>query len=559
MTPTPRQNRALHASIITLLLAMVLLKGCAQPIFTKYEELHNATRQPDYVRVPVIFIPGIKGTMIVRGANQKVVWGRSGRVAFFSGFDDLMLDYQKQNSSSEFAEYYKNRAVYPSEVLESYGLGLQWFTFHHAVVYRELLDFLRSEAGGEFKIDSAHGGSLFLLPYDWRLDNRIAAAKLALELPHYRRQYEQLLLVEQCELLKKKKDSEIKRCSPEALNLPKVRNEYNEYLKRTAAKYPELFVAGTGDQPQIKFNIVAHSMGGLVAQYFISQLGGHADIHRLITLGTPSLGAMDAMKAISEGEYPETIWSSLLGIGWFPKRATNYITLSFPSMYQLLPRYAGAFEGAVTREKLGLGRPASLLSPVSEVAVWERYGLVPDWEAAGYKGDPEKSLVVFREHLSIQLLSAACFHDSLDGRVDKACDEPGRAASAIEFLLHVERDASTRARWQEARGELNRHRDTAESKAARPGRIVYGGHCQPTVTRAKFDEQAPGIHFLQSSAGDDQSFYMGDGRVPLPSAEYRRPVDNLRGSFFICADHIGLVKNESFRYNLLRILLTDVR
>jgi pimeloyl-ACP methyl ester carboxylesterase len=53
-------------------------------------------------------------------------------------------------------------------------------------------------------------------------------------------------------------------------------------------------------------DIVAHSMGGLIAFYYISQLGGHRLIKRLVTLGTPFRGT----------------WSALFGImafGWFSR------------------------------------------------------------------------------------------------------------------------------------------------------------------------------------------------------------------------------------------------
>ena len=53
-------------------------------------------------------------------------------------------------------------------------------------------------------------------------------------------------------------------------------------------------------------DIVAHSMGGLIALYYVSQLGGHLLVLRLVTLGTPFRGT----------------WSAFLGIiafGWFSK------------------------------------------------------------------------------------------------------------------------------------------------------------------------------------------------------------------------------------------------
>ncbi|MFQ5646016.1 MAG: lipase family alpha/beta hydrolase [bacterium] len=41
-----------------------------------------------------------------------------------------------------------------------------------------------------------------------------------------------------------------------------------------------------------KVDIVAHSMGGLVARYYINFLGGHLKVDNLITLGTPHQGTL---------------------------------------------------------------------------------------------------------------------------------------------------------------------------------------------------------------------------------------------------------------------------
>lgn len=44
-----------------------------------------------------------------------------------------------------------------------------------------------------------------------------------------------------------------------------------------------------------KVDIVAHSMGGLIAYYYIKRLGGHRAVRKLITLGTPFRGTWAAL------------------------------------------------------------------------------------------------------------------------------------------------------------------------------------------------------------------------------------------------------------------------
>lgn len=44
-----------------------------------------------------------------------------------------------------------------------------------------------------------------------------------------------------------------------------------------------------------KVHLVGHSLGGLVARYYIQRLGGHAHVHTCVTLGTPHRGTYAAL------------------------------------------------------------------------------------------------------------------------------------------------------------------------------------------------------------------------------------------------------------------------
>lgn len=82
-----------------------------------------------------------------------------------------------------------------------------------------------------------------------------------------------------------------------------------------------------------KIDLVAHSMGGVVARLYIQQLGGDRHIHNLITLGTPHRGSAKVFQRLTEGleNWPDALSGGLLEI--------QRTTLSFPSTYQLLPSY----------------------------------------------------------------------------------------------------------------------------------------------------------------------------------------------------------------------------
>jgi len=83
--------------------------------------------------------------------------------------------------------------------------------------------------------------------------------------------------------------------------------------------------------------IVAHSMGGIVGKLFLNHFRDSefvAKITKIITLGTPWNGAMDAYKTLKYGKaIPE---KKLKGF-FLNEETSKEITSYFPSIYQLLP------------------------------------------------------------------------------------------------------------------------------------------------------------------------------------------------------------------------------
>lgn len=120
------------------------------------------------------------------------------------------------------------------------------------------------------------GANYFELAYDWRRDNRVAAQELL-----------------------RKSDSWLRRWREQSGN------------------------AGA------KLIIVAHSMGGLVARYFLEVLEGWRQTKALVTFGTPYRGSANAVRTLVEG-----IKKGPLGI-----IDLSALVRSFTSLYQLLPTY----------------------------------------------------------------------------------------------------------------------------------------------------------------------------------------------------------------------------
>lgn len=96
--------------------------------------------------------------------------------------------------------------------------------------------------------------------------------------------------------------------------------------------------------PDQKIDILAHSMGGLIARVYAIKLGGAERIARLFSAGTPFLGSVRFYESIESG------WGALNvvmgGIGAFRRTM-----LSFPSVFELSPRYAVCCEAGANGTK----------------------------------------------------------------------------------------------------------------------------------------------------------------------------------------------------------------
>jgi triacylglycerol esterase/lipase EstA (alpha/beta hydrolase family) len=53
---------------------------------------------------------------------------------------------------------------------------------------------------------------------------------------------------------------------------------------------------------EAKLILVAHSMGGIVSQYFLEVMEGWKDTRALITFGTPYRGSLNALNSLANGE-----------------------------------------------------------------------------------------------------------------------------------------------------------------------------------------------------------------------------------------------------------------
>jgi triacylglycerol lipase len=74
------------------------------------------------------------------------------------------------------------------------------------------------------------------------------------------------------------------------LNYSPVTNDIRVAAQELAGEI-EALVARTGFE---RIHVVGHSLGGLIARYYVQRLGGDARVHTLVTLGTPHQGSFAA-------------------------------------------------------------------------------------------------------------------------------------------------------------------------------------------------------------------------------------------------------------------------
>jgi pimeloyl-ACP methyl ester carboxylesterase len=74
------------------------------------------------------------------------------------------------------------------------------------------------------------------------------------------------------------------------MNYSPVTNDIRIAAESLSAQV-EALVARTGYE---RIHVVGHSLGGLIARYYVQRLGGDARVHTLVTLGTPHHGTLTA-------------------------------------------------------------------------------------------------------------------------------------------------------------------------------------------------------------------------------------------------------------------------
>jgi pimeloyl-ACP methyl ester carboxylesterase len=215
----------------------------------------------------IVLLPGILGSVLRK--NGKDVWGLSAGV-FSRALWHLGNNIQELAiPEGEVDSNTYDDGVSAPELLPDTTI-IPWFwKIDGYTLIRETL---------QNGFDLRPGQNFFAFPYDWRRDNRLAAQR----------------------------------------------------LKEESDKWLADWRRASGNK-DARLILVAHSMGGLVARYFLEVLEGWRDTRLLITFGTPYRGSLNALNFIANGFAKK--------IGPLKLIDLSKMLRSFTSVYQLLPIY----------------------------------------------------------------------------------------------------------------------------------------------------------------------------------------------------------------------------
>jgi pimeloyl-ACP methyl ester carboxylesterase len=272
-------------------------------------------------------------------------------------------------------------------------------------------------------------------------------------------------------------------------------------------------LAQASGDPDARFNVVGHSMGGLVARYYLRYGGVEPDddapvtwagarrIRSLVLVATPNAGSIPSLGAVLSGER----------VGFSYTTLAASVIERMPSIYQLLPP-------AGTRPLLN--REGERLDvDLQDANTWLRFG----WGPFGPSGASEAR----RDFVTAALHRSRVFHAALA--------RPPVSPCPVTVMM-------------------------------------LGGDCLPTLARAVVAD-TPGLppRFEPISRKEAEwMFEPGDGRVTrdsvlaahLPGAaesDWGSGVAEASQVFFGAADHHGIYAEPTFQSLLLRLLMRSHR
>ena len=309
-------------------------------------------------------------------------------------------------------------------------------------------------------------------------------------------------------------------------------------------------------RPDLRFNIVAHSMGGLIARYAaeygdadlppngvgpIPNWAGAQHINKIMMFGTPNEGAVDAFVtliegySITEGRHTKIRLMSKLG----PED-----TYTSPSLFQLLP------------DKSSVKFLDENLNPIEvdlyDPKTWRKYG----WAAPN---NPDYRRRFVSERLAGHAgISAASSLANLDGYMAAVIDRARRFHEALDAPIEQQRALVLLAFGGDCEDTLNSPIILRDEKRDR----------WVTITEAKGFRNSNG-KLISKKELIAAMYAPGDGRVTRHSLLAENLVSHKSGSPFVkaglpfayavfaCDKHGELQNNKNLQDNALTALVAE--
>lgn len=362
-----------------IIICLILLSACgsddAPNLGGLYSDLAKADN-PD--RNPIIVIPGVLGSKLIDTESGTVAWGEIGRGLENPKKDEeirrIALPMHEGKTLQELRDNVITDSVLESIKITIYGVTVEKNAYGNILASLGVGGFINENYGETKTIDygDRHYTS-FQFAYDWRRDLVEAAKQL----------HEYIL-------------------------------EKRTYVQKEIAKRHGI------ENKDVKFNIVAHSMGGLVARYYLRYgvadlpddgslppltWAGSRFVEQVVLIGTPNAGSIDTFRLLIEGSHLAP------GLPSFDAAILG----TMPALYQLLPR---ARHGHVVS---GIETNQEFMDPYDPV-LWEQMGwglanpeldstlqvLLPEVK------DKETRIKIALNHQRKSLMRAKAFSQALD-------------------------------------------------------------------------------------------------------------------------------------------------
>lgn len=291
-------------TLFVLIFTLILLGGCSQKEqVVNLGELYNQSAQSHPIdRNPVILIPGIKGSRLIDSETNMLVWGAFGQKDLNPNLPDFAKTFSIPMQEGVPLNELKDTIV-ADGVLDSVEINLGGISFDLKAYYNiisilgagQYLDYDIATKGESVDYGEGHY-TCFQFAYDWRLSLDENASRL------------------------------------------------NDFIERQRVFVQQQIEEKYGVKGyDVKFDIIAHSMGGLLSRYFLRYgktpvesidteapvpWSGTDLVEKLILVGTPNAGSVESLVNFIDG----------MPIGPFLPKFSSTLVGTIPAVYQLLPR-----------------------------------------------------------------------------------------------------------------------------------------------------------------------------------------------------------------------------